>query len=118
MMYVRASYPSCFENMFAGSTNASNNELFGYESTLVFQSGDDRTGGLAHFASSCLCAGRANANVNGNVNANTVRYAGQRRHSRVKPTIATNSRKRRLGCGYFNGRCRQDPYTNANPHQH
>ena len=84
-----------------------------YESTLVFHRGDDRNDGLAHFASSCLCA-----YANANANVNTARFTSQRGHGRVKPTTSSNSRKRRLGRGCFNGRGRQDPYTNSNPHQH
>jgi hypothetical protein len=37
MMYVRTTYPSCFENMLAGSIEAGNNELFGKDlSGIIF----------------------------------------------------------------------------------
>ena len=84
-------------------------ELKVHESTLVFHRGDDRDDSLAHFAGFCLYGGHANANVN------TARFASQRGYGRANPT---NSKKRRLGRGCFNGRCCPDPYTNPNPHQH
>jgi hypothetical protein len=80
-----------------------------YEGTLVFHRNNDRDDALAHFAGSCLYGGHANANID------TDRFASQRGYGRANPT---NSRKRRLGRGCFNGRGRQDAYTYSNPHQH